>query len=97
MVKFVKTNSHAPTHIPSSVQLSTWERLNYIHMIFTLNIFLNQPKFNCFKKCGIFFILITSTNIKIRKTKFEDGCSYKYCNQFLLESLFLRVIIHEIK
>ena len=32
----------------------------------------------------MFFILTASRNIKIHGTKFEVGCSYKECNQFLL-------------
>ena len=36
------------------------------------------------KKYPMFSILTASTNIKIRKAKFEAGCSYKDCNQFLL-------------
>ena len=38
----------------------------------------------CFEKCAIFFILTSSTNIKIYKAKFEAGCFYKDCKQFLL-------------
>ena len=29
-------------------------------------------------------MLTASTNIKIHKAKFEAGCSYKDCNQFLI-------------
>ena len=34
----------------------------------------------------IYYIYTASTNIKVKihKTKFEAGCSYKDCNQFLL-------------
>ena len=83
MVKFVKTtslSSHAHFLVITTKRL----RKIKLHMVFSLKFFLNKPKFNCFKKCGIFFILKASTNIKSHKAKFEDGCSYKDCNQFLL-------------
>ena len=60
-------------------------------------MFLNKPKFNYFKKYTVFFLLTDPTNIKIHKAKYEAGCSYKDCNQFLLLSLFLRIIIYGIK
>ena len=46
--------------------------------------FLKKPKFDCFKKCQIFFLLTAPTNIKILKVKFEFNCTFKYDNQFLL-------------
>ena len=96
IVKFVKTTSPSShTH----ALLSTTKHLGKIklHMVFSLKVFfVSKPKFNCLKKCEIFFILPSSTNIKIHKAKFEAGCSYKDCNQFLLES-FLRIIICDIR
>ena len=96
MVKFDKTTS--PSFHAHSL-LSTIKYLGKIelHIVFSLKMFLNKPKFNCFKKYAIFFILTDSTNIKIHKAKFEAGCSYKDCNQFLFLSLFLRIGIYGIK
>ena len=62
------------------------------HMVFTLLVnslkkFFKQikiSKYNCFKKMFNFFILTATINIKIHKTKFKVGCSYKVCNQFVL-------------
>ena len=55
-----------PTHISSSVQLSTWGRLEhyatnsfytFCHMLIVLKkFFVSNTKFNCFKKMSIFFL-----------------------------------------
>ena len=83
-----------PSYIPSSVQLSTRERLGYVwflHFLSCLFVYTLQSKkifrinqhLTVLKKHPIFFILTPFTNTKIHKTKFEAGCSYKDCNQFL--------------
>ena len=53
-----------PTHIPSSVQLSTWGRLEdyatnnfytFCYMLIVLkSFFVSKTKFNCFYKISIF-------------------------------------------
>ena len=81
-------NPPTPTHIPSSVQFSTWGRLEdeaknsyytFCYMLIVLEIFLSKTKFNCFKKRSTFFVLFASKNMKIQKIKFEVGFSYKDC------------------
>ena len=76
-----------PRRIPSSVQLSTWGRLEdkatkflqFLFMLTILKSFLNKTKFKCFNKISIVFILTAFKNVKIQKIKFEVGFSYKYC------------------
>ena len=84
-IKFVKTTSLS-SHKNFLLSTTNYSGKIKLHMAFSLIFFffLSKPKFNCFKKYEIFFILTSSTNIKIRKAKFEAGCSYKDCNQFLL-------------
>ena len=60
-------------------------------------VFRTNKNLILFKKCPIFFILTVSTNIKIRMTKFEAGCSYKDCSLFLLYSVVLKIIVHGIR
>ena len=78
-----------PTHIPSSVQPSTWGRLEdeatnslytFCYVLIALKSFLwaKQNLCNCFKNC-YFFILTASKNIETQKIKFEVGFSDKDC------------------
>ena len=48
-------------------------------------------------KCLVFFTLTVCINIELPKAKFDAGWSYKVSNQFLLQSLFLRIIVYGIK
>ena len=74
-----------PTHIPSSVQLSTWGRLEiklqFLYFLLYVNslkkFFVSKTKFACFKK--MFFILTASKIVKTQKVKFEVGFSFKDC------------------
>ena len=76
-----------PTHIPSSVQLSTWGRLGdsatnsfytFCYMLIVLKSFLWAKQYlTVLKKCSFFFILSASKNIKTQKIKFEVGFSDK--------------------
>ena len=84
MLKFVKTwtLTFPPVLLTcksSPIQLSIWERLGYIWCLHVLLAFYSVKKI-----CPIFLIFTASTNIKIRKAKFEAGCSYKICNKFVL-------------
>ena len=97
MLKFVKTWTLTFTPVvltckSSPLQLSIWERLGYIMCLHFLLIFYSIKK-----KCPIFLIFTASTNITIRKAKFEAGCSYKVCNKFVLSGLLLRIIVYSIK
>ena len=64
-----------PRRIPSSVQLSTWGRLEdkatkFLHFLFMLTIlksFLNKTKFKCFNKISIVFILTALGRSKFYK------------------------------
>ena len=65
-----------PRRIPSSVQLSTWGRLEdkatkFLHFLFMLTIlksFLNKTKFKCFNKISIVFISLLSKMLKFRRS-----------------------------
>ena len=84
---------------PSFIHLlpfsSTTKHLGKIrlHMVFTFVLIIQKKLFaktklnkskTILRKCQFFFILTASTRIKIRKAKFEVGCSYRVCNQFIL-------------
>ena len=74
MVKFVKTIS--PTlYVHSLLGATKHSGKIKLQVVFSPKIFLNKPKFNRFKKCAVFFILTSSTNIETHKAKFEARCS----------------------
>ena len=90
-------NIKPPTtiHIPSSVQLSTWGRLedwatnSFYTSCYMLKSFLwAKQNLTVFTKCQ------TSKNIKTMKIKFEVDFSYKDCiyNRFLLLKNFTSAV-----
>ena len=91
MVKFVKKWILTPSSYAHSF-LSTTKHLGKIrlHIGFTpfanysVNVFWTNQNLIVLQKCPIFFLFTASKNIKNHKEKFEVGCSYKDCNQFLL-------------
>ena len=92
-----------PTHIPSSVRLSTWRRLEhqatnsfytFCYMLIVLKRFLWVKQNLTVLKNAHFFIITASKNIKTQKIKFEIGFSYK---DYITSFYFLRITDYGIK